>query len=92
MYFDFFGIEYIPQDIFKKIKDRITYVEYNLMILLCADFIASFSEYMISGKTLLLYINLFSPIYYKKNGKIISTFKTNMAKENVSLGFRLKNR
>ena len=48
---------------------------------------------MIAGKTLLDHTNLFSPNDYKKNDKIkFNYFKDNMAKENVSFGFRLKYR
>ena len=49
VYFDSFGIEYIPQEILNKTKNKsITYnifrnLEYNLMILLCVDFIVSLS-------------------------------------------------
>ena len=46
-----------------------------------------------SRKTLLDYTNLFSPDDYQKNDKIyISTLKTNMAKENEILDFRLKDK
>ena len=44
VYFDSFGNEYIPQDVLKKskIKQPLTsYLEYNLMILYCVDFIVS---------------------------------------------------
>ena len=44
VYFDSFGIEYIPQDVIKKPKTNkslTTYSKYNLMILLCVDFIVS---------------------------------------------------
>ena len=56
-----------------------------------------FIEYMVAGKTLLDYTNLFSSTNYRNNDNIyiyiyISTLKTNMAKEDVSLEFRLKNR
>ena len=44
---------------------------------------------MIAGKTLLDYTTLFSPKGYEKNDKI-HTSKTNMAKENVGLEFKLK--
>ena len=36
------------------------------------------------------YTNLFSPNDYKKNDKVIYKCFTDMAKENVSLDFRLK--
>ena len=74
MYFDYFGTEYIPQEALNKIKDKsITHnifrVQVNESIIsgfYCIDFI----EYMLSGKTLLDYTNLFSPIDYKKNDMI----------------------
>ena len=44
-YFDSFGIEYIPQEVFKK-KSKINqlltiYLEYQIMSLLCVDLIVS---------------------------------------------------
>ena len=41
------------------------------MNLLCLDYCIGFIEYMLAGKILLDYTNLFSPNDYKKNGKII---------------------
>ena len=42
------------------------------MNLLFVDFFCiAFIEYMLAGKTLLYYTDLFSPNDYKKNGKII---------------------
>ena len=38
---------------------------------MCGFFCIAFIEYMLAGKTLLDYTNLFSPNDYKKNGKII---------------------
>ena len=53
----------------------------------------TFIEYMIAGKALFDYTNLYSPYDYKKNEKMIqSTLKKNMTKEHVSRDFRLKNR
>ena len=50
----------------------------------------AFIEYMLAGKTLLDYTNLFSANDYKKNDKIIyKYFKDNMVEEE-SLEFRLK--
>ena len=46
---------------------------------------------MIAGKVFFGYINLFSPNYYKKNGKITHKyFKNKYDRKNVRLGFRLK--
>ena len=42
VYFDSFGTEYVSQNVFKKSKINIsltTYLEYNVIILLCTDFI-----------------------------------------------------
>ena len=38
---------------------------------MCAFYCIAFIEYIIAGKTLLDYTNLFSPNDYKKNDKII---------------------
>ena len=39
--------------------------------IMCGFYCIAFIEYMLVGKTLLDYINLFSPNAYKKNDKII---------------------
>ena len=57
-----------------------------MMILLCLYFIASFTEYMLAGKTLLDYTNLFSPDDYKENDRLIYILRAYIA----SLKFRLK--
>ena len=38
---------------------------------MCGLFCIAFIKYMLTGKTLLDYTNLFSPIDYKKNDKVI---------------------
>ena len=54
--------------------------------LYCTDFIG----YMLPGKTLLYYTNLFSANDYKKNDKVLfNYFKDNMV-EKASIGFRLR--
>ena len=89
MYFDYFGTEYIPQEVLNKIKDKsITHnifrVQVNESIIsgfYCIDFI----EYMLSGKTLLDYTNLFSPNNYEKDCKIIyKYFKDKYGKRSKS--------
>ena len=65
MYFDFFGIEYIPN----KIKEKS--IIYNIFriqsdnTIMCGFYYIAFIEYMIAGKGLLDYTNLFSPNDYK---------------------------
>ena len=89
MYFDYFGTEYIPQEVLNKIKDKsITHnifrVQVNESIIsgfYCIDFI----EYMLSEKTLLDYTNLFSPNDYEKDYKIIyNYFKDKYGKRSKS--------
>ena len=75
VYFDTFGIEYIPQEVLSKVKDKsITHnifrIQYDDSIV-CRFYYIAFIEYMIAGKTLLGYTNLFSPNNCNKNGKII---------------------
>ena len=55
------------------------------MILLCADLILFY--FMIAGKALLDYTNLFSANDYQKN---ISALNTNITKQNESLEFRIE--
>ena len=75
MYFDSFGIEYIPQEVLNKIKDKP--IIYNILriqdddSIMCRFYCIAFIECMIAGKTLLDNINLFSPNDYEKNDKII---------------------
>ena len=75
IYFDSFGIEHIPKEMNKfignnKIKSNIFRIQaYNSIIsrYFCIEFI----NYMLKGKTLLDYTNLFSPSDFKKNDQII---------------------
>ena len=89
MYFDYFGTEYISQEVLNKIKDKsITHnifrVQVNESIIsgfYCIDFI----EYMLSEKTLLDYTNLFFPNDYEKDYKIIyNYFKDKYGKRSKS--------
>ena len=64
-----------------------------MMILLCVCgfYCITFIEYMIGGKVLLDYTNLFSPNDYIKSDKIMHQyFIDKYRKKNVSLEFRLK--
>ena len=75
MYFHSFGIEYIPQEILNKTKDKsITHnifkIQYDDSIM-CGYYCIAFIEYMIAGKKLLDSTYLFSLNNYKKNNKII---------------------
>ena len=73
--FNSFGIEYIPLELLNKIRDKsitrnIFRIQDNESIM-CGFYYIVFTEYMLAGKTLLGYTNLFSPNDYKRNDKII---------------------
>ena len=70
IYFDSFGIEYIPQEVLRKIRDKsitlnIFRIQDNESIM-CGFYCIAFIEYMLAGKTLLDHTNLFSPNDCKK--------------------------
>ena len=69
LYFGSVEIEYIQQN---QTNPSLTkHVKYNVMILLPGFYCISFREYTIAGKNLLVYTNLFPPIDYQKNDKVI---------------------
>ena len=75
IYVDSFDVEHIPKEINKfignkKIKASIFRIQaYDSII--CGFFCIEFSNYMLKGKTLLDYTNLFSPNDFKKNDRVI---------------------
>ena len=74
-YFDSFGVEHIPKEIRKFIRNKniITNI-YRIQAydsIMCGYFCIGFIDFMLKGKSLLEYTNLFSPNEYKKNDKII---------------------
>ena len=75
IYFDSFGVEHIPKEIKKFIgnKNIITNI-YRIQAydsIMCGYFCIGFIDFMLKGKSLLEYTNLFSPNDYEKNDKII---------------------
>ena len=88
VYFDSFEIECIPQEQLCKTKDQlITHKIFRIQDnepIICGFYLIAFIEHMLAGKTLLDYINLFSPNGYKKNGKIMyEYFKDEYVKLNL---------
>ena len=83
VYFDSFGIEHIPKEITKFINNDTTKysslkrIKSNIFrmqaydSIMCGYFCIEFINYMLKGKTLLDYTNLFSPNEFKKNDRII---------------------
>ena len=78
VYFDSFGIEYIPQEALNRIRDKS--ITHNIFKTQNNEFIMRgfycivFIEFMLAWKTFLDYTNLYSPNFYKKNDKIIYRF------------------
>ena len=77
-YFDSFEVEHFPKEIKKFIgnKNIITNIyriqAYNSIM--CRYFCIGFIGFKLKGKSLLDYINLFSPNDFEKNDKIILKF------------------
>ena len=83
IYFDSFGIEHIPEEINKFINNDMTkpsslkLIKSNIFriqaydSIMCGYFCIEFINYMLKGKKLLDYTNLFSPNDFKKNDRII---------------------
>ena len=89
VYFDSFGIEHIPKEINKfinndptksspleRIKSNIFRIQAYDSIM-CGYFCIEFIKYILKGKTLLDYTNLFSPNDFKKNDRVIKRIFTN---------------
>ena len=76
IYFDSFGVEHIPKDI-KAFIDRSLSITTNIFriqaydSIMCGYFCIGFIDFMLAGKTLTEFTNLFSPNNFKKNDDII---------------------
>ena len=69
-YFDSFGVEYIP----KKIKNQSSFIHFRIQAydsIMSGYFYIGFIDFMLAGKTLTEFTNLFSPKNFKKNDDII---------------------
>ena len=77
-YFDSFGVEHIPKEIktfigTKNIKTNIFRIQAYDSIM-CGYFCIGFIDFMLAGKTLTDFTNLFSPNNFKKNDIILNYF------------------
>ena len=74
-YFDSFGVEHIPKEIKKFIGNkniiRNIYRVQAYDSIIYRNFCIGFIDFLLKGKNLLDYTNLFSPNDYEKNDKII---------------------
>ena len=77
-YFDSFWVEYIPKEIKKFIKNK--NIKTNIFriqaydSIMCGYFCIGFIDFMLAGKKLTDYINLFFPYDFKKNDNIILNY------------------
>ena len=78
VYFDSFGTEYIPQELSNKINEKS--ITHNIFRVLSNEpmksgfYCMTFMEYVIAGKFLLDYTNLFPFNDFQKNNEIILKF------------------
>ena len=78
IYFDNFGVEYIPNEIKKSIRKKNIKInifriqDYNSIM--CGYFCILFIEFMLKDKTLNDFTNLFSPNDFQKNDEINSRY------------------
>ena len=75
VYFDSFGVENIPKKKKKLIGNKNIVINiYRIQAydsIMCRSFCIGFIDFMLKGKSLLDYTNLFSPNDCEKNDKII---------------------
>ena len=74
-YFESFGVELIPKEIKKFIGNKniiasIFRIQANHSVM-CGYFCIGFIDFMLAGKKLAEYKNLFSPYHFKKNDDIL---------------------
>ena len=81
-YFDSFGVEHIPKEI-KAFIDRSLSITTNIFriqaydSIMCGYFCIGFIDFMLAGKTLTEFTNLFSTNKFKRNDDIILNYFTN---------------
>ena len=74
VYFDSFGVKHIPKEINKFINNAIKSNIFRIQAydsIMRGYFCIEFINYILKGKTLLDYTNLFSPKGFKKNDRVI---------------------
>ena len=77
-YFDSFGVEHIPEGHSLSITTNIFRIQANDSVM-CRYFCIGFIDFMLKGKTLTEFTNLFSPNNFKKNDDIILKYFINNA-------------
>ena len=81
-YFDYFGVEHIPKEM-KAFIDRSLSIAANIFriqaydSIMCGYFCTGFIDFMLAGKTLTEFTNLFSPNNFLKNDNTILNYFMN---------------
>ena len=74
-YFDSLQVEYIPKKVKRfTFKENVTRMIYRIQSsdqMVCGYFFIGFIDFMLKGKSLVDFTNLFSPNEYQKNNKAI---------------------
>ena len=91
VYFDCFGVEHIPREVKTFVKRPSSSASHNYNIktnifriqaydsIICGYFCIEFIDFMLAGKTLTVFTNVFSPNNFKKSdGIILNYFMTNV--------------
>ena len=77
-YFESLGVEHIPKEIIKLIGSKNVIANiFRIQAydsIMCGNFCIGFIDFMLAGKRLTDYTNLFSPYDLKKNDDIIISF------------------
>ena len=77
-YFESFGVEHIPKEIIKLVGSKNVIASiFRIQAydsIMCGNFCIGFIDFMLAGKRLTDYTNLFSPYDLKKNDDIIISF------------------
>ena len=78
VYFDSFGVEHVPEKIKefvgnKNIKASIFRVQANDSVM-CGYYFIGFIDFMLAGKKLIYFTNMFSPHDFEKNDDIILSY------------------
>ena len=91
VYFDSFGVEYIPEEIKefieefpgnKNVEANIFHIQENNSIM-CGYFCIGGIDFMLAGKKLTDYTNLFSPYDFKKDNNIILSYFKNDSSNSI---------
>ena len=81
-YFDSFGVEHIPKEIKASIDCSLSIITNIFRVqaydsIMCGYFCIGFIDFILAGKTLTEFTNIFSPNNFKKNDGIILNYFTN---------------